>query len=229
MDPLSITAATITIIQTISSTYNAIQSLKGLPKAFKEVGQELPLVEETLELVRCHLQTPNIDESAQKAIEPIIKSCQEKTNALNEIFKEIDKRKKNDKEAKDWADFVSSYRTAMLRMGKAHRVEVLMKGILDGLRGLATHQLFTLATKAQVDKLEDAIKKLSKVEPSLPDSDFESNSPSFTQNVSADGDGKMFNSVGGPQNINFGTEFKANGDQHFGMDFMKYLKEDPGR
>ncbi|KAE9379661.1 hypothetical protein N431DRAFT_160884 [Stipitochalara longipes BDJ] len=228
MDPINITVATINLVQAISSTYNAIQHLKGLPKAFKEVGQELSLVKETLDLVHSQLQASTLDESTQKAIEPILRSCQEKTIALNEIFQEIDKRKKNDKEVKDWSALVNSYRTMMLRLGKAHRVEVLMQGILNGLRGLAVNQLFKLATKAQMGKLEEAIQKLSEVEPSIPDSDFEPNSTSFTQNVSEGGKGNMFNSVGGPQTNKFGHEFHATGNQNFGMDFMNNLMKDFG-
>lgn len=101
MDPLSITVATIAIVQTISSTYDTIQRLKGLPKAFKEVGQELHLVKETLDLVRSQLQASSLDDSTQKAIEPIIRGCQEKAIALNGIFQEIEKKKKTDKKAKD--------------------------------------------------------------------------------------------------------------------------------
>lgn len=226
MDPLSITAAIISLVQAISSTYNVIQNLKGLPKAFKEVGQELPLLKETLDLVHQQLQASELDEAAKKVIEPVLGNCQEKTNALNEIFQEIDKMKKIGREVKEWPALVNSYRTMMLRMGKAHRVEVLMQGILNGLRALVVHQLFKLATKAQVDRLEEAIRKLSEIEPSLPDSDFEPSSTSFAQNVSEGGKANMFNSVGGPQTNKFGNEFHAGGNQNFGMDFMSNVMKD---
>jgi hypothetical protein len=226
MDPLSLIASTLTIIQSISSTYNFIQHIKGLPNAFKEVGQELPLVKETLDLVRSQFQASCLDDSSQKAIEPIIRGCHEKIKALNEIMQEIEKKKKkkkNDKNANDWSALVSSYRTMMLRMGKAHRVEVLMQGILSGLKGLAVHHLFLGATKAQVDKLEDAIQRLSEVEPSLPDSDFESSGTTFTQAVGDGGKANMFNAVGGPMTNKFGNEFNAAGPMHFGTDFMNCL------
>jgi hypothetical protein len=90
------------------------------------------------------------------------------------------------------------------------------------------YQLFKLATKAQVDKLEEVIQKPSEVEPSLPDSDFEPNSTSFAQNVSERGKGNMFNSVGGPPTNKFGNEFHAAGNQDFGIDFIEPLDEDFG-
>jgi hypothetical protein len=99
----------------------------------KEVGQEVSLLQEILDLVRSQIQASTLGESTQKAVEPISRSCQEKTSTLNDIFQEIGKRKKNDKEAKDWTALVNSYRTMLLRMGKVHRVEVLMQDIPNGL------------------------------------------------------------------------------------------------
>ncbi|KAF4633629.1 hypothetical protein G7Y89_g4494 [Cudoniella acicularis] len=215
MDPLSLTVATIAIVQTISSTYNAIRHLKGLPKAFKEVAQDLLLVKETLDLARSQLEASTLDESTQKAIEPIFKSCQEKASALSDIFQEIEKRKKQGREVKDWSTLVSFYRTLMLRMGKTHRVEALMQGMLKGLRALAVHQLFMVATKAQVEKLEKAIRKLSEIEPSLPDSEFETNSTNYTQNISEGGKGNQFNAAGGSQKNVLGHEFNATGSMNF--------------
>lgn len=225
MDPLSITVATIAIIQSISSTYNAIQHLKGLPKAFNEVGQDLPLVRETLDLARSQLQASTLDESTKKAIEPIIKGCKDKASALNDIFQEIDKKKKHDKEAKDWPALVSFYRTLLLRLGKAHRVETLMQGILKDLKGLAVHQLFKVATKAQIDKLESAINKLSEAEPSLPDSEFESNGTNVSQRIGDGGKGWQFNAMGGTLTNRFGPEFNATGNMSFGTDFMNLMKD----
>ena len=104
-------------------------------------------VRETQDLARSQLRASILDESTKKAIAPIIKGCKEKASALNDIFQEIDRKKKHDKEAKDWPALVSFYRTLLLRLGKAHRVETLMQDILNGLKGLVVHQLFKVATR----------------------------------------------------------------------------------
>ncbi|KAF7556987.1 hypothetical protein G7Z17_g1065 [Cylindrodendrum hubeiense] len=187
MDPLSITAATIAIIQSISSTFDIIKHLKGLPKAFKEVGQSLPLVREILELAHSELQATAPDESVNQAIEPVINSCQEKAKALSDIFDELYKAKKHEKDAKEWSAFAIFYRKTVLRVGKSYKVETLMKDLLNSLKALAIHQLFKMATQGLTKKLENAIKKLSEVEPSLPDSDFEIKGTNVTQNISDSG------------------------------------------
>lgn len=95
------------------------------------------------------------------------------------------------------------YRTSLLRLGKGNRVETLMQDILKGLRALAVNQLFRTATQSQMAKLEEAIEKLSHVESSIPDSDFESSGTHNTQHVGPGGIGNQYNHSGlGHQNIN---------------------------
>ena len=85
MDPLSIIASIIAIIQAISSTHKAIQHLKGLPKEFNEVNQNLPLVQDTLGLVHDRLKVVDLDESSKKTIGPIVSGCKEKAKKLRDI------------------------------------------------------------------------------------------------------------------------------------------------
>lgn len=221
MDPLAAIASIMAIVQTLSSSYNAIKQLKGLPKAFKEVGQQLPLVKETLDIVRQQIQASSLPDATRKAMDPSIRECQGNINALNDIFQDIEK--KNDKKTTEWAALVNTYRTMLLRLGKAHRVETLMQSMLNSLKALAIHQLFMVATKAQVGKLEAAIRELSEVEPSLPDSDFEAGTSNFGQSIGSGGSGNMFNAVGGPMTNKFGNEFNATGNMSFGTDFMNAL------
>lgn len=222
MDPLSITAATIAIIGSISSTYNAIQHLRGLPKAFKGVGQNLPLVKETLELARGQLQGPS-DESAKKAIEPVIHNCQEKAIALNKIFDDLDKAMKQEKDANEWSALVNLYRKTVVYLGKSHKVETLMQELLSNLKGLAIHQLFKVTGQGLTVKLENAINELSAVEPSLPDSDFDTKGASVNQTNSDNARG--FVSTGGHQENTMGHKFHSAGNMSFGMDFMNILNK----
>ncbi|RYP50205.1 hypothetical protein DL768_004226 [Monosporascus sp. mg162] len=209
MDPLSITASTITVIQSISAAYKVIKQLKGLPKAFNQVGDNLPLVEDTLEAAHARLEKASLDASSKKAIEPVTQRCQEKAKALRDIFQEVERGRKDTKDAKDWSALASFYRTKVLPMGKASRVEALMHDILCGLRGLAIHHLFKAATEKQLEKLEKAIQDLSAVEPSLPDSDFEKGSTAnIAQTIESGGTGYQFPSTDwSTQHINFGTSF----------------------
>lgn len=215
MDPLSITAATIAIIGSISSTYNAIQHLRGLPKAFKQVGQILPLVKETLEL-----QGPS-GKTVKKAIESGIRDCQEKARALNQIFAELEQAMKQDNDANEWSALVNLYRKTVVYLGKSKKVETLMQDLLNNLKELAVHQSFKMTSQGWTMKLENAINELSAVEPSLPDSDFDRKGANVTQTNLDNARG--FISTGGHQENTMGPKFHSAGNMSFGMDFMNIL------
>ncbi|KAK0709010.1 hypothetical protein B0T26DRAFT_630124, partial [Lasiosphaeria miniovina] len=148
MDPLSTVASTIALIQAISSTYRAIQHLRGLPKTFDEVNQGLPLVEDTLALVRDRLGGMDLDEPSRRTIGPVISGCEEKARTLRDIFQEVERNKKegNDRLALDIFPIMS-------RLGKAHQLKTLMQEIERDVMRLATNQLFRTATQDQLVKL----------------------------------------------------------------------------
>ncbi|KAL6406443.1 Ankyrin repeat, PH and SEC7 domain containing protein secG [Ilyonectria robusta] len=200
MDPLSIVASTIAVVQAISSTYKAIQHLRGLPNEFNEVNRNLPLAQDTLSLAHDQLQGLALDEPSKKAIQPIVSGCEEKAKMLQDIFEKVEK---GTKKAKD-GSVVDFYRTSLLRLGKAHRVETLMQGILRGLDALATNQLFKTATRSQITQLKEAIDQLSNVESSVPDSDFEG-SMANSQNIASGGTGYLSVITGQGHNINPGS------------------------
>jgi hypothetical protein len=214
MDPLSIIASTIAVVEAVSSTYKAIQHLRGLPDEFKEVNQNLPLAQDTLALARDHLQGLALDDSSKKAIQPVVSGCEERAKMLQDIFEKVEKGAKN---AKD-GSMLDFYRTSLLRLGKAHRVETLMRGILRDLDALATNQLFKTATQSQTAQLKEAIDQLSKVKSSVPDSDFESRMTGPIQNTyggtahltTIDGQGHIINPGSGKlfnaHSMTFGTE-----------------------
>jgi hypothetical protein len=217
MDALSVIASIIAVVQAIFSTYEAIQHLEGVPREFNEVNQNLPLVGGTLGLARNQLRVVDLDESSRRAIEPILSECHEKAIVLRDIFQRVDKGKKD---AKD-GSVLDFYRTTLLRLGKAHRVESLMQGILRGLKELAINQLFRTATQSQMVKLEHAIDRLSSVGTSVPDSDFESCVTNITQNIAKGGTGYQPVNRGHAQNNNFGTGKQFNAQtMNFGTESM---------
>ncbi|KPM35886.1 hypothetical protein AK830_g10674 [Neonectria ditissima] len=213
MDPLAIISGTITIVESILSTYNTIRHLQGLPKAFEEVGQNLPLAKETLQLARRQLKRANPDEPEKRAIEPVIRGCQQKVEALNDILKKIENSKDQEGDAQHWSTLAGFYHRVVVPMGKAYRVENLMGDIMDKLKALAIHQMFKAATQGQIEKLEKAIKELSEVEPSLPDSEFEIGGGNVNQNISDQGRG--FVSKGGYVDNTMGNKFSAAKDMNF--------------
>ncbi|KAH7108965.1 hypothetical protein EDB81DRAFT_769315 [Dactylonectria macrodidyma] len=199
MDPLSVIASTIAAVQAISSTYKTIQHLRGLPNEFNEVSRNLPLAQDTLGLARDRLQGLDLDDSSKEALQPVVSGCEEKAKMLQDIFEKVEKGAKS---AKD-GFVLDFYRTSLLRLGKAHRVETLMRGILKGLDALATNQLFKTATQSQMAQLKEAIDQLSNVESSVPDSDFESGTNS--QHIASGGTGYQSNITGQDHKIASGS------------------------
>ncbi|KXH50672.1 hypothetical protein CSIM01_01521 [Colletotrichum simmondsii] len=216
MDPLSITASTLTVIQSVLATFDAIKHIKGLPAAFKEVGKSLPLVENTLQLAHEALKAEKPDAAAEKELIPALGDCQKRASTLRDIFKDIEGGKNQEKEAKEWSALVKFYHNKVVPLGKAHKVESLMQDILKKLKVLAIRQIFKASAELQkqVDGLEDAIRSLSEVDPSLPDSDFDAASNNITMNNY--GKAKGLVSTGSNADIAMGDKYQSGHNMYFG-------------
>ncbi|KAF2193138.1 NACHT-domain-containing protein [Zopfia rhizophila CBS 207.26] len=106
-------------------------------------------------------RTQTLDESARDALRPILKSCRAKSEDLKKLFQVVI-RKDDDK----WYD---RYKKVLGTLGKGDRVECLMEGILKDIQVLACERLTGTATNAQIKELEEAIKEMNEMHPSLPD------------------------------------------------------------
>ena len=156
---IGLISAVITIIEATKTVYDAAKDAKGQPEAFRQVAARLPLVNEILQSAKERTQT--LEESAREALKPILKSCKAKAENLEKIFQEVI-RKDDDK----WYD---RYKKAISILGKGDKVECLMEGILKDIQVLACERLMGTATDTQIKELEDAIKEMNEMPPSLPD------------------------------------------------------------
>lgn len=209
MDPLSIIASTIAIVQATAATYNVIHKLSGLPKEFVEVSRRFPLAEDTLRLLRNQLRAQTVDEASENALEPCVTGCEAKAKKICDIFKSVENGAAKEKDG----SVFELYRTSLLRLGKAHRVETLMNGMLRDLDALATNQLFraSTATQSLVAQLKEAISQLSTIVSSVPDSDFDG-SKSFNQTIESGGTGYLADTQ--YNNPGSGQQFVVSGSGH---------------
>jgi hypothetical protein len=226
MDPLSIVASTLAIVGAISTSYKTIKKISGLPDAFAEVGNQLPLVDRILLAIKRRLRSgPDQSMEEEAAIAAKLKECEDKFAKLAKIFEALEKKVPRDtgtasdaaKAGIPWEKARAAYRSVLAGV-KANRVETLMQSILESLDMLARLQIFEAATREGVKALEDAIKKLSSgVPPSLEDSEMEgSEGITASQNVESGGKGQQNNAIGDyntfqsgeyvGQNIYFGKE-----------------------
>ncbi|KDN70615.1 hypothetical protein CSUB01_04476 [Colletotrichum sublineola] len=229
MDPLSITASTITVIQSLIAAYDTIKHIKDLPKAFAEVGRNLPLVNETLDLAQQALVADKPDENVQSAIQPALADCLKRAKTIKDIFGEIEPGHQQEKGggAREWSAFARFYRKKVVPLGKAHKVEALMRDILSRLKVLAIHHVFKAHAESlgQIEKLESAIRALAEVEPSLPDSEFDGGpGTNVTQHISDSGRGLV--STGNHSEISMGNTTKYHsGGGAMNFEWLRHLSK----
>lgn len=188
--------------------YKTIKDTKDLPAAFHEVNKQLPLAQNTLEKAQQAAEAAasagnnglNSLSSEGESMLAAISTCNKKIEELKKIF-----RKARDLR-EDGHPFRKGYRAVVEKMGGTnHRVEELMRGILDSVLSLGANQVFRLATRDQVDKINQAIEALDAVEPSVEENKHATGnmfSHTGSGNINSQfGDGDMFN-VNSGGNVN---------------------------
>ncbi len=156
---IGLISGVISIIEATRTVYDAAKDAKGQPQAFRQVAARLLLVGEILHSAKERTET--LDESAREALKPILESCKSKAEDLEKLFQKV-VRKDDDK----WYD---RYKKAVATLGKGDKVEYLMEGILKDIQVLTCERLMGTATYAQVKELEEAIKEMNEMPPSLQD------------------------------------------------------------
>ncbi|KPM38322.1 hypothetical protein AK830_g8241 [Neonectria ditissima] len=220
MDPVSAIASVIGIIGGIAKTYEIIDKIVGLPKAFDEVKKDLPLVQSILNDAQESLSGSELPAEQSQAIMAVIKPCSDKAKELQRIFDEVKAKFREDEDAKDWAVVRGVYRKAV-RGIKAYRVEALMDEILKGLKKLALGQVFSSTIRKGLKAIETAIEELAKVEPSLADSEFDGpGTIHASQNVEHGATGQQNNSQGNNNTFNSG-KYVTSGTGHT-FNFVEY-------
>ncbi|KAH7132724.1 SesA protein [Dactylonectria macrodidyma] len=187
----------LTILDTVSKLYSVVENAESLPLAFREIARRLPLVQDTLRSAEGYIKQNDADGMACAAIKPIVESCKGKAERLRDVLQEMAPGANDSR--------LQRYRLAIRTLGKSHRVEELMKGMLEDAHLLAGNRAVKAATEAQVGELLRAMRELSEAPPSVPDA---GRSPTFAHY----GTGHQFNNAGsGTQSINTsdGKQFVA--------------------
>ncbi|KAK1252145.1 hypothetical protein MKX08_003332 [Trichoderma sp. CBMAI-0020] len=171
-------------LQTTSNQYkDDLQSLDDLPTEFAEVNQCFPLVEDILR----HARNSVGDVSSMKVIQPLAASLEKKVKMLQTVSSKVGKELDDSNEK----SVLDCYHDTVIDMGKPYCVEALMLGVLKDLNALYTNELLKPKDHDKIGQLEGAINRLSNVESSVPDADFETTGARFTQNVHNGGVGNQ--------------------------------------
>lgn len=221
---MDVVASSITFVSTIISAYNAISGLNQLPQEFQEVERRLPLVDNTLRRIQGQLREELIDDSIESTIRDSLSRCDDFGRKLKDIFDGI--QAYDTREGSALVRYKKTLVSKGKQIGKAHRVETLMTGMLTCVKDLADNYIFRLATQDQVAQLASAIDALSHIMSSVTDADFNRASYATSQNIASggtgnqgiqNGDGAFNNSGGNTIHSNGGpTLLHASGTFNFG-------------
>ncbi|KAF1996722.1 hypothetical protein P154DRAFT_537791 [Amniculicola lignicola CBS 123094] len=92
----SLIAGIIPIAETCVILFEAVKDIEGLPQAFKEVNDRLPLVQETLALAKPPATTIQRGKEAD-ALKKLLEGCETKTEHLKVIFVKIEAKSEKTK------------------------------------------------------------------------------------------------------------------------------------
>jgi hypothetical protein len=211
---LGVISSIIAIIDGTKQVYDAASNVSGLPEAFSEVANRIPIVRNILDLAKGYIGDEHVDEQCQSCsvVKPVVDACEMKAQRLDEIFKKVVPR--------DGASRKERYIAAVKTWGKGNQVEILMKGMLEDVQLLANHHGMDTAIQSQLEQVAKAISDLSAFPLSVPDHLLQDTTFSNTQygtgltqtNYNSKGD--QYNISGGKMNkytahsMSFGADGK---------------------
>ncbi|RYP32080.1 hypothetical protein DL768_011151 [Monosporascus sp. mg162] len=198
----SLISDTIAVLETTTKHYNTVKDDKGLREAFHEAGRGVLLIERALQTTQGQLGGRNLAGDPRSTI-CSLEACNIKAKLSESIFKEV-------AQAPEASRF-ERYKAAVQQQGKGKTAEVLTLGMMKDVCDLAENDTIKAAMEHQVAGLRDAIDKLSKMEPSVPN---EGSGNTFISNH----DSRQYNAPGGTQHNNTGD-----GNQFPGASFSAPL------
>jgi hypothetical protein len=169
-------SAVIGIIDASIKIYNSARKDLKLSETFKVVGQRLPVVLDTLQTCKTHLEPikGSMPADACEALEKILDACDDKAGRLREIFEKVIPG-----ESDGWE---KRYLKLLKRSGKGRKVEELMISITEDVQLVVNNHAVKSATPEQNTELRDIIEEIKSTKSSVPEDE---------------GSGMIFNSSGG--------------------------------
>jgi hypothetical protein len=190
-------SAVISIIDASIKVYNSARKDLKLSETFKAVGRQLPIILDTLQICKNHLEANagSLAADVCEALEKILEACDEKAGDLKQIFDKVIPGE-NDTWEKRYMKFLR-------RPGKGAKVEELMVLITQDVQLVVNHHAVQSTSPERNAELENIIKEMKSVKSSVPEEERS---------------GNTFNSGGGAQtnNVNSGSGQQINNNAAVG-------------
>ncbi|KAF6789025.1 hypothetical protein CSOJ01_14885 [Colletotrichum sojae] len=144
---IGLVSGIIGIVDAIIKFHDAVQDAAGLPRAFREVANRMPLLKDTMRDVKRDLESEPDPELAA-ALKQALEGCMEKSQALEKIFQNV--------AVGPEASRSQRYFSAVRTFGKGRKLEELMSGIQADMQLLAANYTIKASTRVKVtDVIQD--------------------------------------------------------------------------
>jgi hypothetical protein len=127
--------------------------VRGLPKSFRVIAGQIPLVLHTLHLIEQSIKVDTVSEEAIKITKPVLERCNENASSLKAAFDKA-------LPAKD-ASRTDRYKKAAEMRWKSGEVKKSMELVMGDLDLLAQHQIFQDA--GALEDIKTAVEELAQV------------------------------------------------------------------
>jgi hypothetical protein len=196
-------SAIIGIIDASIKIFDSARKDLKLSETFEAVGKRLPIILDTLQTCKNHLQPiqGSLPTDVCDALEKILEACDEKVERLRKIFEKVIPGEED-----GWD---KRYVKVLRRLGKGNKVEELMLSITEDVQLVVNHRAVQSAKPEQNAELENIVKEMKSIQPSIPEEDsrpmtFNSAGGSQTNNVNS-GSGQQINNNAPVGTQNFGS------------------------
>jgi hypothetical protein len=206
LDVISGISAIIGIIDASIKIYDSAQKDLKLSETFKAVGRRLPVILDTLQTCKSHLEPieDTIPSDVCEALEKTLEACDDKAGRLRQIFEKVIPG-----ENEAWK---KRYVKVIRRLGKGNKVEELMALITEDVQLVVNHRAVQSAKPEQNAELKNIVKEMKSIQPSILEEEsramtFDSGGGAQTNNVNS-GSGQQINNNAPvtTQNFNSGKD-----------------------
>ena len=83
---LGVIASIISIIDGTKQIYDAATNARGLPEAFREVADRLPIIRDILDSAKQHIGERKVDNNSCKGVRHTVEACEDKAKKLQDLF-----------------------------------------------------------------------------------------------------------------------------------------------
>ncbi|KAE9368986.1 hypothetical protein N431DRAFT_428679 [Stipitochalara longipes BDJ] len=146
---MGVISSIISIIDGTKKVIDAAKDAKGLPKAFREVAERLPIVTNILGSAKQHIESGDVNEEMCKGVKDVVEACEKKVKNLDRLFRQAIPA--------EGASRLETYSLAARTIGKGRKLEILMKGILEDVQLLTSEHGMKIGTSAEKEQLAKAI------------------------------------------------------------------------